>query len=166
MNRLLITLLTMLTSLSLVAAEGFSSLEEQMTGEEFNSAGLDKLTQDELDSLNSWIRQHSVATLGTAKPSAVKADTGTVSAAEDRRGLKGNKDETPISSRILGEFTGWDGQTVFKLENGMIWMQADKDKFYIREIENPVAIIEPGMFSSWHLHIEGHSKECRVKRIQ
>ncbi len=48
----------------------------------------------------------------------------------------------------------------------MIWEQADKDKFYIKEVENPVAIIEPGMFGTWHLHIEGYSSECRVERIQ
>ena len=76
------------------------------------------------------------------------------------------EDRTPIESRIVGKFNGWDGQTVFKLENGMIWVQADKDKFWVKETENPRVVIEPGMFGTWRLSIEGHNSECKVKRIQ
>jgi hypothetical protein len=75
-------------------------------------------------------------------------------------------DKTTITSRLVGKFTGWDGQTIFKLENGMIWEQADKDKFYIKEVENPMITIEPGVFSTWRLSVEGYSSECRVERIQ
>lgn len=168
MYKILPALLSTLLYTSLFAAEGFSSLEEQMTGKEFTAAGLDRLTERELAVLNDWIRRHSLATLDTPTSSSpvVAAD---VSEGEDLRGLKTKskeKDRTPITSRIVGPFRGWDGKTVFKLENGMIWEQADKDKFYIREVENPVAIIEPGMFGTWHLHIEGYSSECRVERIQ
>jgi hypothetical protein len=142
-----------------------------MTGKEFAAAGLDKLTQAELGALNAWIRSHSLGTLDTppsaAAAAAIAAPDSTV-AGGDRRGLASDDsdDDTPIRSRIVGEFEGWDGQTVFKLENGMIWIQDDNDKFYVEDIENPVAVIESGMFGSWHLHIEGHKSECKVKRIQ
>ena len=48
----------------------------------------------------------------------------------------------------------------------MIWEQSDKDKFFIREINNPEVTIEPGAFKKWHLSIDGHDSKCRVKRIQ
>lgn len=167
MNKFLIALLSLATSLSLLAAEGFSSLEEQMTGKEYTAAGLDKLSQAELDALNAWIRRHSLATLDAPAASAggsVAADkTG------DQRGIKTKskeEDRTEISSNLVGKFSGWDGKTVFKLENGMIWEQADKDKFFIREVENPAVIIKPAMFGTWRLSIVGHSSECRVERIQ
>lgn len=175
MNKLLIALLflsaglapALAPSLAFGADEGFSSLEEQMTGQDFKAAGLDKLTPQELEALNGWIRRRSLATLDapTTGAAAATADSQVV----DRRGLKGEKEEedrTPISSRIIGRFSGWDGQTVFRLENGMIWAQADKDKFYIKEVENPLAVIEPGMFGTWRLSIEGFNSECRVERIQ
>lgn len=149
------------------ADNGFSSLEEQMTGKEFTEAGLDKLSRAELDTLNAWIRRHSLATLEA--PAASAATAAVSETQEDRRGFKSERekeDRTPITSRIVGRFSGWDGQTVFKLENGMIWAQADKDKFWVKEVENPVAVIEPGMFGTWRLHIEGYNSECRVKRIQ
>src|SRR5512134_377438 len=182
MNKLLIALLFVAASLALTVApgpaygadEGFSSLEEQMTGQDFKAAGLDKLTPQELESLNGWIRRRSLATLDAPVPAAA----GVATAAEDsqaaadsqdadRRGFKDDDEErTPISSRIVGRFSGWDGQTVFNLENGMIWAQADKDKFYIKEVENPAVVIDPGMFGSWRLSVEGHDAECRVERIQ
>ena len=168
MKKILLTLLVFCTTVSPLAADGFSSLEEQMTGKEFIAAGLDKLSAEELDALNNWIRNRSLGTLD--KPRATS--TAQVSAEDvpggDLRGLTGEKykDDSPIRSVILGEFKGWDGQTVFKLDNGMIWVQDDRDKFYVRDIENPVAVIEPGAFGSWHLHIEGYNAECKVKRIQ
>jgi len=169
MNKFLISFLTLSISVSLLAAEGFSSLEEQMTGKEFMAAGLGKLSAEELAALNAWIRARSLATLdspkaGAAATAAVVADTE-----QDMRGFRTESDEpdrTTITSRIVGRFNGWDGQTVFKLENGMIWGQADKDKFWVKEIENPVVTIEPGMFGTWRLSVEGYNSNCRVERIQ
>jgi len=167
MKKLLILVLVFCVSTSLSAAEGFSSLEEQMTGKDFMAAGLNKLSPQELDALNAWIRAHSLATLDAPVGGAAAVATTTPSG--DQRGLKtsdGDEDRTPITSRIDGRFSGWDGQTIFKLENGMIWEQVDKDKFYIKEVDNPVVIIEPSMFGRWHLSVEGHDAECRVERIQ
>ena len=165
MKSLFAVFLSLLWCMSVIAAEGFSSLEEQMTGNEFTAAGLDKLTPGELEALNRWIRSHSLATLAT--PASGAAPIAPAQASTDRRGFPDHEgDRTPITSRIKGRFSGWDGQGVFNLENGMIWEQTDKDKFYIREVENPLAIIEPGMFGSWRLHIDGHDSKCRVKRIQ
>ncbi len=166
MNRVLIFPLLLIISISLHAAEGFSSLQEQMTGKEFNAAGLEKLSPQELDELNSWIRRHSLATLAVA-PS--KAATTEAASSEDSRGLKSDdkdEDTSTITSKLVGTFSGWDGQTVFKLENGMIWAQTSKKKFHTKEIENPVVTIEHGMFGSWRLRVEGVDEECRVKRIQ
>ena len=178
MNKILIVLLFLSVTLSVVAAGGFSSLEEQMTGKEFSAAGLDKLSPQELDVLNDWLRGHSVATLETKTVSAEVADS-----AEDQPELKSkdededededkdkdedeDEDRTTITSKLVGTFDGWDGQSVFELENGQIWAQVSKKKWNIKEVENPVAVIEPGMFGTWRLHIEGFDKDCRVKRIQ
>ena len=172
MKKFLFALIALLAAHSAFSADGFSSLEEQMTGKEFMAAGLNKLSQEELDALNEWIRARSLGTLDAPRAAAAAAaasvpedepDTG-----GDRRGLPSEKpaDDSPIRSAIVGDFKGWDGQTIFKLENGMIWVQDDRDKFYARDIENPIAVIEPGMFDSWHLRIEGYNSECKVKRIQ
>ena len=48
MNKIVVMLILLTVSMSLIAAEGFSSLEEQMTGKEFDAAGLNKLSPQEL----------------------------------------------------------------------------------------------------------------------
>jgi len=169
MNKLLIAILTFSLTLPVLAAEGFSSLEEQMSGKEYSAAGLDKLTPEELGALNNWIRRHSVATLQQAR------DSGTTAAAAggdgDQRGFENrsagdNTERTVIKSRLVGSFSGWDGNAIFTLENGMIWEQTDKNKSYIPEVQNPEVTIEPTMFKKWRLSIDGHSAACKVVRVQ
>jgi hypothetical protein len=170
MNKFLIAFISLLLSIPIFAAEGFSSLEEQMTGKEFSAAGLDKLSQSELDSLNAWIHAHSLATLATRKgTTADSGDSGDSSDSSDGDPGEESEEEqerTTITSNLAGRFSGWDGQTTFKLKNGQVWVQSDKDKFYTKEILNPVVIIEPAMFGTWRLSIEGFDENCRVKRIQ
>ena len=168
MNRFFVTLLLLTISLPAFAVDSFSSLEEQMTGKEFDAAGLEKLSPQELDDLNAWIRKHSLATLATT---STKAGSTAATAAADDRGLKtedkGGKDNSDITSKLVGKFSGWDGQTVFKLENGMIWAQANKKKFYTDELDSPTVTIKSHMFGTWRLHVEGLDKEdVKVRRIQ
>jgi len=166
MNKFLIAILSLTMPLCVIAAEGFASLEEQMSGKEFTAAGLNKLTTEELEALNNWIRRHSVATLD--QPKDGNYEVATVQG--DERGFKSKKkskqDRLPITSRVKGSFTGWDGHTLFALENGMIWEQSDKEKFYIQEVQNPEITIQPGRFGTWRLSVDGHDSNCRVKRIQ
>ena len=171
MKKFLVALFALAAGFSLMAADSFSSLEEQMTGQEFMATGLNKLSQQELDTLNEWIRSRSLATLDTPKAAAAivtDAESDPVVPDGDRRGLASDEseDDSPIRSPIVGSFNGWDGQTVFKLENGMIWIQDDNDKFYVKDMDDAVAVIESGLFNTWRLHIEGHKSECKVKRIQ
>lgn len=172
MYKIPVVLMLLFASFCVLAADGFSSLEEQMSGKEFKAAGLDKLSQSELNALNGWIRSHSVATLDTPNAPAATDTNPNPAAAQsnvDRRGMPNEEkeDRTPINSSLIGSSTGWDGQTVFKLENGMIWAQADKDKFYAGdEIENAAITIDPGMFGKWYLSFDGHKSKCKVVRIQ
>ncbi len=175
MKKCLLLIFISLFALSSTADEGFASLEEQMTGDEFGAAGLSKLSQGELDALNRWIRSHSLATLDQPKAGVYAyAGSTTTDPAQDLRGFEkqpnikvNKKDRITINSRLKGTFSGWDGNTVFELENGMIWEQANKkDRFYIKPIENPVVVIEPGAFKTWHLSVEGHFSDVKVERVQ
>lgn len=147
-------------SMNSLAQEAFSTLEERMTGKEFKETGLTKLSDEELTALNNWLRKHSVATL----ESASGPDT-------DTRGFEiqamQEMDDSTITSRIVGSFNGWKGDdTIFQLENGMIWKQNETSTFSIPAVENPVVTIKSGMFNSWRLSVEGYNRTVKVKRIQ
>ena len=143
--------------------QGFSSLEERMTAKEFRSAGLEKLSEEELQKLNDWIRGHSLG--GTEGGQFIASDGQ--GGEGDRRGFRDYRgDRVAITSRIKGTFNGWNGETVFELENGMIWKQAEQDKLGVKPRENPEVVIEPGFLSAWYLKIDGVNKRLRVSRVE
>jgi hypothetical protein len=169
-------LLTLLFSIHVTsyAAEGFSTLEERMSGKEFMETGLSKLTDAELAELNEWVRRHSVATLenSAARPAgavAAQAGDGT-----DGRGFenqpKFNDDKSydnKIFSTIDGSFTGWSGtKTQFKLSNGMVWQQKEGGTFNVKATQNPAITIKKGAMGGWRLSMDGYNKTIAVERIK
>ncbi|WP_376694804.1 hypothetical protein [Wenzhouxiangella sp. EGI_FJ10305] len=152
------------------AQDDFSSLEERMTGEEYMETGLHKLNEDELAALNEWIRERSLTEeeareLNQRRASGSDSETATA----DRRGLPDSDDdddERPIKSRIVGTFEGWQGDTVFELENGMVWEQDENGTHYVPPMESPEVEIRPGLFGTWQLVVEGQNRRLKVKRIE
>jgi hypothetical protein len=69
-------------------------------------------------------------------------------------------------SRIVGEFSGWSGNTEFRLENGMVWRQDESDRFRLQPVDSPMVTITPGLFGAWRLTVEGHNRSVRVERIE
>ena len=173
MKKLLFFILALSMHNLALAAEGFSTIEERMTGKEFNEAGLGKLTDSELHALNEWLRRHSVATLDNA-PARSSAGNPAVSGSPDTRDLRGFPDEPKsskgddvINSSIVGTFDGWNAKgTLFKLANGMIWQQVENDSFSIPAVRDPAVTVERGFMNRWHLSVAGHKAKVRVKRIQ
>lgn len=162
-SKRLLTIFLTCMPLALIAAEtGFSSLEERMTGQEFNESGLYKLTPEELAALNRWILERSLA------PHEIDRELAAVES-EDRRGLRDDhsRRDGPIRSRITGSFTGWSGDTEFELENGMVWRQADaNNRFSIPEIMDPEVEIRPAFLSSWQMQVKGYGRRVRVERVK
>lgn len=144
------------------AQEGFSTLEERMTVREFQEAGLEKLTAEELEALNRWIRERSLAEYEGPDPDT-QVPAGPGDTPQD------TPQDTPrvrIDSQIIGEFTGWKGGDEFELANGMVWQQTEDDKFAVPPMENPGVIIRPGAFGSWTLQVEGYNRRTKVERIR
>ena len=70
-----------------------------------------------------------------------------------------------IASRIVGEFRGWSGDTVFRLENGQIWRQTGDGAVSIR-LDSPNVTIERGAIGGFFLRVEGLGARVKVKRIR
>jgi hypothetical protein len=69
-----------------------------------------------------------------------------------------------IETRIDGEFEGWDGETIFKMQNGQIWQQDEYAYTYTYKYSPKVTIIRSS--GSWKMQVEGMSKAIRVKKIR
>ena len=178
MKKLLFIAFLVSIHVSANAAEGFSTLEERMSGKEFMETGLNKLTDEELAALNAWVRRHSVATLdnASARPAAAAAagagaslDTSTDSRGfENEAKLKNDGDyDNVIHANIVGAFTGWTGNdTEFRLDNGMVWKQVEGDTFNVKATQNAAVTIKKSVMGAWRLSMVGYNNTVRVKRIK
>ena len=140
-------------------AQEFSSLEERMSDAEFRGAGLDRLTPEELERLNEWLRTRIGYIPTTAAPggqAGFKSDSL----------FGGDGDRTEVVSRIDGAFDGWSEGTVIKLQNGPWWEVSESQDFSVNEMQSPGVTIKPKMLGSWLLQVEGYNRSVRVNRIR
>ncbi|MDR3389134.1 MAG: hypothetical protein P4L92_18995 [Rudaea sp.] len=137
-------------------ATGFSSLEERMSQAEFHAAGLDKLSPDELKSLDDWLRTHNtvVTTVVTTTPSGEPVF------------YPRDSDRQLVESRIDGPFNGWRGHTVFKLENGEEWTQQESGAMVCGSVDHPKVKIKPMLLGSWLMYVESCGDSLRVTRTK
>ena len=173
MKKLLFFVLAFSIHCTANATGSFSTLEERMSGAEFKQTGLVKLSDEELSALNDWLRSHSVATLenAAARPASSAAIAGSTN---DLRGFENQPKNDPngndskkINGTIIGTFSGWNGKgTLFKLTNGMVWQQSEKDTFFTQPVENAEVVIQKGFMGNWRLSVVGHNSAVRVKRVK
>lgn len=69
-----------------------------------------------------------------------------------------------IESQIDGEFSGWDGETIFKLTNGQIWQQSSYAYTYSYKYRPKVLIFQAS--SGFELQVEGIDRRIKVVRIR
>ncbi len=70
-----------------------------------------------------------------------------------------------IQSRLVGEFTGWRRDTLFRLENGQVWRQVGPGRLVFKATA-PLVTIRRGAFNSYRLGVEGVNTTVTVRRIQ
>jgi hypothetical protein len=117
----------------------------------------------------------SAPSSATMPPNAEAADPDTAGArdadAVDSFGAELIRDDgddrgvEEIQSRIVGEFDGWRGGTIFRLENGQVWRQLDQSR-YVYRVDSPVVTISRGAFGSYRLRVEGRNRSVSVRRIE
>ncbi len=145
-------------------AQPFSSLEERMTSEQFKAAGLDKLSPDQLATLDAFVRNEVETRSAQARVAGAREQDKNDAARIGFKDYHGSRHE--IVSRIPGLFKGWSGSTEIKLENGQVWRQTDDSQFVGIHLQNAVAHIKPGMIGGWTLQVDGYGSYAKVERVQ
>ncbi|MDT8067190.1 MAG: hypothetical protein ROO76_03390 [Terriglobia bacterium] len=69
-----------------------------------------------------------------------------------------------VESNITGDFEGWEGETVFKLDNGQIWEQAEYSYMYSYSYRPEVTIYETS--SGCRMKVEDENETILVKRLK
>jgi biotin carboxyl carrier protein len=67
-----------------------------------------------------------------------------------------------VESRLVGDFLGWEGRTLFTLENGQRWQSAGEAVYISPPIRSPAVRIVPGALGSFWLVVEGVKPRVKV----
>lgn len=160
------------------AAEGVFA--KTLTPEESQSAGLAKLSPEELARLEALVERYrsgqvAVATQNAAaearnteptKPRKLMPDWVGALITLQRAGDKPEAAQV-MESSLAGDFSGWTGRSTFRLENGQLWAQANSDSYpYSPTLHAPKVKIYPASFGTYWLKIEGVNQRCRVKPVK
>ena len=153
---ILFMLLALCSGLAGAQQAGTSSIKERMSPEQFKAAGLNKLSDAELKQLNAWFNGEKIVvvekTVIVEKPAEV--------------GIVAKQETSDINSRLVGEFKGWRGNTVFTLENGQVWQQSDNKEMYAKKLINPAARLTHSSLAGWRMQVDGYSSWVKVKRVK
>lgn len=123
-----------------------------MSADQFASAGLGKLSPAELQALSTWVRAHSLLVGQLARDVALNPEP----APSINPGV--------IETRMAGDFTGWDGSTMFEFANGQLWRQSSFGSLYQFARSPKVTLVATG--SGWRLQVEGVPQSIYVRRIR
>ena len=138
-------------------------LQQQMSAEQFKSAGLHKLSADELAVLNDWLQ----GKVKTAAADAVEQarEEGRQEVITKNRGFFDFGSSEPISAAI-DPFPGFAKGRTFTLDNGQQWEQVDTASLSgVRPGPRKVRIT-PGVMGVWYLQIDGYNTRAKVRRIK
>lgn len=148
-RRGIILFLFMLSFSAIAKDENFRGIEALMTDQEFHEAGLDKLSVAEREALNQWLAKYTGQEIQQIKD---EIETGKYEATSF------------ISSQIAGEFTGWDGKTVFVLKNGQIWKQRLPARWKTSMVD-PEVEIRTNFLGFYYMEVVGTGKRVSVTRL-
>lgn len=132
-------------------AEDFPGVQQLMSEQQFRKAGLHKLSEAEREALDHWLLTYTV---GDAQ--ALRRSNEAVQEAEE---------SVRIKASIKPPFHGWDGNTVFHLDNGQVWRQRLRGH-YAHHHEDSAVVISKNFLGFWEMRVTSSGKTVGVTRIK
>lgn len=127
------------------AQSRYVPVESRFNAEQFQAAGLHRLSEEELATLNGLLREDQASVV--------------------RRATAPDREQEPVRSSIAGEFRGWSKGTVFALANGETW-RVTEGSYSVRPVANPGVTLRPGLVSGWYLEVDGHPVKAKVRQVK
>jgi len=161
----------------------FQPLEQAMTKEERSRSGVDSLSAEQRSFLNNWLQQHygtettnlQAETDSSANKTVQTNDEQVIEAEVERRvadelALKAASAKKAVRSQtysatIIGDFSGWQGKTLFRLDNGEIWRQKGASKYRYQGSDRTVSL-KQNWAGGWEMEVIATGKRVLVKKIR
>jgi hypothetical protein len=130
-------------------------IEQVMTSQEMRDTGVTTLTAAQRQALTDWLNRYTLKLLLAAN----QKERATSEIVPVRSSCS-----PAIENTISGEIEGWDGDTIFKLDNGQIWQQAGYDYTYFYAYRPDVTIYQTS--AGCRMKVEDQTETVLVKRIK
>ena len=165
----------------------FQPLEQAMTKEERSQSGVDSLTAEQRKFLNNWLQQrYGPDTTNMREAAGSSADTTVqlssqstkekvIEAEVERRvaqELATRKQPAtvaakngPFEATLVGDFTGWRGETVFRLDNGQVWRQRSSSQYRHRGNDQRVKF-DKNWMGGWEMTVVSSGKSVLVSKVK
>src|SRR6266852_5773567 len=137
------------------ASEFNLRIEQVMTSQELINTGVSNLTISQRRALDAWLNRY------TAKVVAVASKT---SSERYPPPVLSSHCNPAIESTIAGDFNGWEGETIFKLDNGQIWQQAEYAYTYSYSYRPEVTIYQ--VRGGCRMKVQDEDETILVRRIK
>jgi hypothetical protein len=134
------------------AEEVFPGVEKLMSDTEFTAAGLDSLSPAQLESLNTWLVRY------TAGEAEVLQQTN--------EAVREAEKELEIVARLDEDFEGWEGKTLFRLDNGQIWKQRNDGRYRYRGPAKPGVRIDKNWLGFYKMTLIDEDRSIGVTRVR
>ncbi len=165
------------------ADNDFQSLEQAMTKEERSRSGVDSLSAEQRKFLNNWLQQHyetgptnlQTETDSSANRTKQTSEEQVIEAEVERRvaqelatrkqPAKAAVNNGPFEATLVGDFTGWRGKTVFRLDNGEVWRQRSSSQYRHRGSDQRVKF-DKNWMGGWEMTVVSSGKSVLVSKVR
>lgn len=134
------------------AEERFPGVEKLMSEADFRAAGLEGLSPAQLESLNQWLIRY------TAGEAEVLQQTN--------EAVREAEQDIEITARLSEDFDGWEGKTVFRLDNGQIWKQRNDGRYRYRGPASPQVRIDKNWLGFYKMTLIDEDRGIGVTRLR
>ena len=175
----------LLTAAIASADTAYQPLERAMTDEERVRSGVDSLTSKQRQYLNDWLKARygeaasvdsqervTTRTNSTPKPSKQTAIDEEIErrvaeelATRKEQDSKANPNRGTFDAMLTGDFTGWRGKTVFRLDNGQIWRQRSSSQYRHRGDDYRVKF-DKNWMGGWEMTVISSGKSVLVSKVK
>ncbi len=165
----------------------FQPLEQAMTKEERSQSGVESLTAEQRQFLNNWLQQRygtgatsmheetDSSADRTVQLPPQSSEENVIEAEVERRvaqelatrkqPAKAAVNNGPFEATLVGDFTGWRGKTVFRLDNGQIWRQRSSSQYRHRGSDQRVKF-DKNWMGGWEMTVVSSGKSVLVSKVR
>ena len=132
-------------------------VETLMTPQDFKASGLEKLTAEERAHLSEWVERYRE---GAVQGPVVQKPPSKQS--EEEKQAEGDYE---VVAKVVPAFRGWNGKTVFRLDNGQVWQQRMRGSSFIYSGTDSEVMITKNLLGGYVLEHVETGRSVGVKRV-